>query len=420
MIDFTPKPENIFNQFIELYYSECKKSFPKIEAIAGKWDFEDLIPGLSDFDTRFVCSDDMTDEDWCKMSTAVGEVHLDLCNRYPEWVRIFEHLPGVNLTWTELTSDASYYPEYRQWSFYSCKSLEVVSNAENSLSKRGWDLRDEYFFLKKFFTFYGPYNRSIDRAINLGPFKSKYPLHSRLMHYFTPPVQAAVSIIQKKPIKGKFESLRIARDLLPETKIFDEIFDIVGMHYEVPILYAEPEITLLEERLFDALKLILERVKEYISIIPSEMCKDEATIKKALKDVYVPPQLKVYDSSRFCRLFKGRMYFYMNAPDYFENIWLIQNELARVGDMFYKTPFSIYWQAVYGKKINNPDRIVSRLAPEVITGKEAAAALKFSRLVPGTWKDGTELEICRNIVEIFDDFFMGLNKIKRKLEEQLI
>lgn len=420
MINFTPKPENTFNEFIKLYYSECSKRFPKIEAIAGKWDFEDLIPGMSDFDTRFVCSDDMTDEDWCEMSTVVGEVHLDLCNRYPEWARIFEHLPGVNLTWKELTGDISYYPEYRQWSFYYFKSPAALRNAENSLAERQWDIRDEYFFLKKFFTFYGPYNRSIDKPINLGSFESKYPLHSRLMHYFTPPVQAAVSIVLKRPVRGKFESLRIAQELFPETKIFDEVLDIVDMHYEVPELYSEPEVTLLEERLSEALRMVLGRMKQHIGIISPEMRRDEDTIKKALKEVYVPPQMKVYDSSRFCRLFKGRMYFYMNAPAHFNNIWLIQNELARVGDMFYKTPFSIYWEAARGEKIDNPDLIISKLTPDILTEKEAAAVLEFSRLVPGTWEKGTELEICKKIVHIFDDFFMGLNKIKRKLEEQQV
>lgn len=419
MIDFTPKPRNSFNEFIELYYSECRKSFPKIEAIVGKWKFEDLIPGLSDFDTRFICSNDMTDEDWCKMSSVVGKVHLDLCNRYPEWARIFEHLPGVNLTWKELTGDSSYYPEYRQWSFYYYKCADDVCNAENILSKREWDTRDEYFFLKKFFTFYGTYNRSIDPAINIGSFKNKYPLHSRLMHYFTPPVQAAVSIILKNPVKGKFESLKAAKKLFPETTVFDDIVDIVEKHYEIPELYSEQEITLLEEKLYNVLGIILDRLKQYITIIPLEMCKDENAIRRALRAVYVPPQLKVYDSSRFCRLFKGRMYFYMNAPAHFDSIWLIKNELARVGDMFYKTPFSVYWEVVQGEKINNPDQIISRLAPDIITEEEAGAALEFSRLVPGTWKEGTELEICRKIVDIFDDFFMGLNKIKRKLEEGL-
>ncbi len=419
MIDFTPRPENTFGKFIEIYYSECRKHFPKIEAMNGKWNFEDLIPGLSDFDSRFVCSNDMTDEDWCRMSTVIGEVHLDLCRKYPEWARMMEHLPGINLTWNELTNDFSYYPEYRQWTFYHYESAKSVHCAEKILSDRKWDERDEYFFLKKFFTFYGPHNRSIDPPVNLGAYESKYPLHSRLMHYFTPPLQAAVSVILKKPIKGKFESLRIARDLFPDMKIFDEIFDIIDRHYEVSELYFEPEVTQLEERLHGSLRMIFNQLKEHITIIPPEMCNDESTIKKALKEVYIAPQMKVFDSSRFCRLFKGRLYFYTNAPQHFDNIWLIKNELSRVGNIFYKTPFNIFWEVFHGEKIDNPDPIVSRLCPEIITEKEALATLEFSRLTSLTGKEGSELETCRNIIEIFDEFFMSLNKVRRALETHM-
>ena len=95
-----------------------KKKFPKLEGIAGKWRFEDLIPGLSDFDSRFICADNMTIEDWCDLSEITGDVHLNLSKRFPHWARTLEHLPGINLTWQELMDERTYYPEYLQWSFY--------------------------------------------------------------------------------------------------------------------------------------------------------------------------------------------------------------------------------------------------------------------------------------------------------------
>ena len=81
-----------------LYYESCRIQIPQIEALAAKWDFEDLIPRLSDYDTQFVYRDDMTADDWCHASMAIGEVHFDMCNRYPRWARILEPLPGINLT----------------------------------------------------------------------------------------------------------------------------------------------------------------------------------------------------------------------------------------------------------------------------------------------------------------------------------
>ena len=114
---FAPKPENDFAEFIRIYYRECRSRFPKIEAIAGKWMFRDLIPGMSDFDTRFILNDDMTADDWCRFATLMGETHLMLCEKYPCWARNFEHLPGINPTWKELTAEESYYTGYQQWTY---------------------------------------------------------------------------------------------------------------------------------------------------------------------------------------------------------------------------------------------------------------------------------------------------------------
>ena len=49
---FAPRPENDFADYIRTYYEACRYRCDKIEAIAGKWMFRDLLPGMSDFDTR--------------------------------------------------------------------------------------------------------------------------------------------------------------------------------------------------------------------------------------------------------------------------------------------------------------------------------------------------------------------------------
>lgn len=419
MAKYTPKPDNYFMEFINTYYNECRKRFEGIEAIAGKWSFEDLIPGLSDFDTRFVCSDQMNAKDWCSMSSVVGEVHLDICNRHPEWARLLEHLPGINPTWEELTDVFTYYPEYKQWSFYNCVDEGKLKSAESRLGKIEWSPSDEYFFLKKFLTFYGPYDRKIDPAINLGSYENKYPLHSRMMHYFTPPVQSAISVILKRPVKGKMEALRLAAMMFPEISVFDEIFDTVEKHYETESLYEEPELSNLEERLYKALTILKNNLSKHITLIPEEMKADTSKWKESLNQVKIPPQLKVFDSSKFCRLFKGRMHFYANAPAHFDNLWCIENELRRVGEMFYRTPFKVYWEVVHKEKIENPDEYIAKLVPEILTEKQAKAVLEFSRLTPGTWEKGKEEELASEISRIFDDFFMALENLKADLTKGL-
>lgn len=416
---FAPKPENCFDEFIETYYRECTGRFPKIEAIAGKWEFPDLIPGLSDFDTRFLCADDMTPEDWCEMSQAVGEVHLKLCIERPEWARILEHLPGVNPTWSEFIDDESYYPEYGQWSIYHAGNTGKWREAEQALGRHPWDARDEYFFLKKFFTYYGPYNRGIDPAINMGRFENKYPLHSRIMHYFSPPLQAAVSILEKKPCKGKFSAFEKAEKFFPTLSVLREIQEIAARHYEVPALYEESALTRLEERLRAALDVLLEAIQPEITILPVEEGDDGASLRKKIAAVPVSPLLKLFDSSRFCRLFKGRLFFYANAPAHFDNIWLIQNELSRIGEMFFKGPYRIYWETVTGERTENPVTILDALTPAVISKEEADAAREFARLTPGSWEPGSEVETARAIIPIFDHVFTGLYKLNESLKRFL-
>jgi hypothetical protein len=416
---FAAEPENDFMSFIGTYFKECAQRSPKIEAIAGKWRFEDLIPGMSDFDSRFICSDSMTAEDWCEMSQQVGMVHLDLCKKYPQWIRILEHLPGINLTWKELTDDFSYYPEYQQWTFYDTKNTAQHENAQKVLDQHRWEDRDEYYHLKKFFLYYGPYDRNIDPAVNLGAFENKYPLHSRIMHYFDPPVQSAVSVILKKNVKGKKEAFRLAGEIFGDlSPLFKDLLDITDRHYQVQKLYAEPAVREFEKRLEDALDTIFDELKKHMTIVSDGIHKTAAVIKSELVSVKVSARLVIYDNCKFSRLMKGRLYFYANAPEYFDNVWTIRNELKRIGNNFYRVPYATFWKLLTGEEICDPDNIVKKLAPRFISEKEAEAALEFSRLAPGTWEPGKEVQTALKIVDVFDDFFKGLSKIMGFVTEE--
>jgi hypothetical protein len=411
-IVFVPRPRNDFPEFIETYYSECRSRFPGIECIAGKWTFEDLIPGMSDFDARFICRNDMTADDWCRMSMAVSQTHLELCKRHPEWARILEHLPGINLTWNELTDESTYYPEYKQWTFYHSSETETVKQAGERLAKRPWDAKDEYFHLKKFLLYYGPYDRAIDPAVNLGPYENKYPLHSRMMHYFTPPAQSAISILQKEAVRGKAEALRLAGAMFPETGVFAGVLETVKGHYEVPDLYDEPGLSELERRLFDGLKRVCPRLAEAITILGEQPGAGPEAWKSSLNRVQVDPSLKIFDNAKFARLMKGRLYFYTHVPPHFDSVWCIRVELNRIGNNFFRVPFSTFWGITRGEKVDDPAEIVPRLSPEILTHDEVECTLAFDRLTRMGY-EGREIEIAGQIVEIYDGFFRGLYKISR-------
>ena len=410
-MQFAPKPENDFAHYIRTYYDECRARFGPIQAIAGKWMFRDLIPGLSDFDTRFIVADDVGIDDWCRMSTAVGEAHLALCRKCPAWARNLEHLPGVNLTWSELTSAATYYPEYQQWSFYDSSDRSRLSSALGSLGERPWDRKDEYFHLKKFCLYYGRYDRTIDPAINLGVHENKYPLHSRLMHYFTPPVQSAVSILERRAFAGKFEALERASQLFPEQRCWALAWEILRTTYESPEWYTEPRLTQLEDALEDALAAIAKALREHLTILPDTAGGEVKDWKACLADIPIDVGLVIFDNAKFSRLMKGRLHFYANAPAHFDFTWLIQNELSRIGKSFFVVPFRAFWQLRTGEIVDDPVTILDDLRGDVLSAEEIACTKEFHRLTPGHWEKGSETRVATAIVEVFDGFFSALTKI---------
>jgi hypothetical protein len=417
---FAPKPANDFARFYELYYAECRQRVPRIQAIAAKWRFEDLIPGMSDYDTRFILDDAMTVQDWCDMSAAVGEVHLDLCQRYPHWARNLEHLPGINLTWAELADPAMYYPEYPQWTFYNTEAPAHLAAAEKYLAERPWGIEDQCFHLKKFCLYYGRYDRQIDPAVNLHEFESKYPLHSRFMHYFCPPLQSALCLLLGRPVAGKMESVRLACAMFPGEPVFREMRDVVERHYEVPELYVEPELTRLEDRLEAALGMLRRHLAPVVAdVVPGAESKTVAQWKADLNRAPVSPVMKVFDSARFSRLMKGRLQFYAAAPaTHFDSTWPIENELRRLKRSFFDVPFGTFWEVTTGERVKDPVAIVPQLVPALLTAEEARCTLEFARLTPGHWAPGTQRQVALEVAAVFDGFFHALNKVAQAVARQ--
>jgi hypothetical protein len=362
----------------------------------------------------------MTVQDWCDMSSAVGAVHLDLCNRYPHWARNLEHLPGINLTWTELTDPAMYYPEYPQWTFYRTEDPARLAAAERYLAERPWSLEDQCFHLKKFCLYYGRYDRRIDPAVNLHEFESKYPLHSRFMHYFCPPLQSALCLLLRRPVTGKMETVRLACEMFPEEPVFREMRDVVDRHYEVPALYVEPDISRLEDRLEAALDLLRRRLAPVVAdVVPDADNKTVAQWKTDLNRAPVSATMKVFDSARFSRLMKGRLQFYARAPaTHFDSTWPIENELRRLKRSFFDVPFGTYWEVTAGEKVQDPVTIVPRLVPALLTAEEARCSLEFARLTPGHWAPGTQRQVALDIAAVFDGFFHALNKVAEAVAER--
>lgn len=411
---FAAKPENDFAQFIRAYYDECRFRFAGIQAIAGKWMFRDLIPGMSDFDTRFIVRDGMTAADWSRMSMAVGETHQALCLRYPCWARNLEHLPGVNLSWAELTTERTYYPEYQQWSFYHGEEPGKISGVLAHFAARPWDAKDEYFHLKKIALYYGRYNRAIDPAVNLGVHENKYPLHSRIMHYFVPPVHSALCLLHRRNIVGKIDALEMAVAAFPGLRCWEIIAEILHANYETPRWYAEPAVSDFDDALEEALAVVAARAGEAATLLPAAACGEVAAWKAALQETPVDPALVIFDNAKFSRLMKGRLWFYTHAPAHFAADWLIANELRRIGGNFFVVPFRTFWKLRAGETVDDPSTILDDLAG-LLAPAEIAATREFHRLTRDYRGDGDDRAIALAIVDLFDDFFAALHAISQEV-----
>jgi len=410
IVVFEPVPENDFSDFIRTYFQECKKVIPKLQTIVGKWNFEDLIPGMSDFDTRFIFSDDMEIEDWISMSEEVGKVHLMLCKKHPEWARKLEHTPGINLTWKEMADRRFYYPEFLQWSSYfgDTDSFELL---RDELIGRGWSEKDEIYHLKKFFIYYGPYNRGIDPAVNLGRFESKYPLHSRMMHYFLPPLQSGLSIIRKKTLRGKLETLRAAGEMMPQLKSVNRILHALEHHYEVPLLYQDPFLANLEKEMENDLRILFQEMIGCISCIPRNKFTDAESCKKELAGISDDHAMQIFSGLRFSRTMKGRLYFYTEVGKQFDSSWLIENELNRIGNNFLVLPLTRYWLLRGQKEENDIPLIIESLRGDVFDTEDVNNLMRFHSLTMNKSEEKEQRKTALEILAVFNGFYRSINKI---------
>jgi hypothetical protein len=414
---FEPKPDNCFSEFIETYFERCRKVCPKLRGIGGKWTFEDLIPGLSDFDSRLLFTDDTTVPEWAEMSLAIGNVHTDLAKEFPQWARILEHLPGLNLMRKEMINPTFYYPEFQLWSFY-CGDRNILDSIRNYLTAKPWTRRDEIFHLKKFALYYGPYQRGIDPAVNIGRWENKYPLHSRFMHYFTPPLQSAVSLVLKRGVAGKFEALRLARKTFPHPEVIDMILAATDRHYEIQEYYEEPKLSQIEKDLEKYLRTVYAALADHVTQIRIDPNDTPKELKAKVAAVPVDPAEQFYEGVKFSRFMKGRLLFYATSIAWFDTTWLIHIELGRIVNNFFDKPLTTFGQIIY--KENLPaEEVLNRLGGKILSPEIVRQAREFARIAALPIRDGKEKQHAYQVAQIFEPVQSMVETLGEELQRRL-
>jgi hypothetical protein len=412
-VRFTPRPPNPFPEFIATYFARCQAACPRIIAIAGKWRFEDLIPGLSDFDTRFVVESETSPEEWAAISRAVGHVHTALALERPDWVRILEHTPGVNMALDELADDLHYSPQMHAWSWYGTARDDVRQHIQRIANP--WTAADELYHLKKFAQYWGPYQRGIDPPVNLGAFENKYALHSRYLHYFAPAVHAAVSIRLRQNVCGKFESLRFAREVFPMPEVIDSVIAAVSCHYEVPESYDESRMAAIESSLGEYLDQAFDVLAPSVSITDVSGVKKVADLRRLLSLLAVNVPAQFIEKTMFMRLMAGRLRFFSQQISAFDSEWLIRNELGRLGTWACHQPL-IGFADVRLKRKASFEQAIEILLGRFLSPGEAVAFQEAARLSISPMAVGEERSRARAIAEHFEPVQTALDRLSAELK----
>ncbi len=416
-MNFEPKPENCFSEFIETYYERCRKVCPKLRGIGGKWTFEDLIPGLSDFDSRLIFTDDVTVSDWAEMSLAIGDIHTDLARKVPHWARLLEHLPGLNLMRNEMINPAFYYPEFQLWTLYQ-GDRNILGSIRNYLASKDWTCRDEIYHLKRFALYYGPYQRGIDPAVNIGQWENKYPLHSRFMHYFTPPLQSAVSLVLKRGVAGKFETLRLAKTIFPHPEVIEMILEATSRHYEIPEYYEDPKLSHIEKDLESYLQSAYAALADHITLIRIHPKDTPKELKAKIATVPVDPAEQFYEGVKFSRFMKGRLLFYATPIAWFDTTWLIHIELGRIVNNFFDKPLKTFGQILF-KETLTADEVLKRLEGNILSPKIARQAREFARIASLPIRDGEEKQLAFQVAQVFEPVQSMVETLGDELQRRL-
>ena len=403
-----------FIEYTSEYGRRVKERFPGFNAIFNKWQHEDLVPQLSDIDSRIIC-DDSNISGWMTLDKAIGEIHLEMVCERPDWSRMSEHNPGIALSVDELCDESVYVTDMRQWSFYyGDKAVNQMMN--DYLANKPWSIADEFFHLSKFVYYYAPYDHDIDPAINIQEDKiMDYALHSRIMHYFIPALMCAVSIIDKKTYCGKLEMLRRCIELYPDEAILDKVMNMIQKEYNVPESTDIDKRDLFEKECFDFLgKILNEKVLCCIESVEAQYRDSVEGLKQAVSKRQASPLMIISDTVRFARTRAGRYYFYLNAPDFFDTALLLnRHETHWLKTLFTAKPFQAYGQLKWQDENFDAKHILDRIEGDIITVQEKRVAEEIFDIAWNQFANkNTDIrKVFSRAHDIFRDYYIVLDKI---------
>ncbi|HRJ73052.1 MAG TPA: hypothetical protein PLS03_12580, partial [Terrimicrobiaceae bacterium] len=267
--------------------------------------------------------------------------------------------------------------------------------------------------------YYGRYSRTIDPPINLGRFESKYPLHSRYLHYLAPPIHSAVCLMEKKTEPGKLDAFHRARGLFPLPEVMDIVLEGIARHYETPSWYAEPELTALDTLLENYLIGAVNTVLDADGTIACPRNPTVGQLRGAMGQLpKSPPLATLFENVKFARFMKGRLWFYTHELAWFDSIPLIRIELGRLAKNFLVTPLEIFSETILGKKL--PWELVLEELPACgFSAHDVTICRTFHRIADPDAPVSEYRQRAADLVAIYADFLSIIGRISRIARESI-
>lgn len=418
ILDWSPRE---FFQLAEIYSQRIAEVVPGFVATVAKWRPEDLIPGLSDIDTRIVCRE-MSPQEWMAFDQVVSDVHLNLVQQRLEWSRKLEHEPGFCLTPEEAFDPLLYQAEMAHWSFYY-GNQDFIFRVQEHMQGRAWELRDELHHLKRWLMFWGPYNREIDPPINIAlAIKPKYALHSRAMHYFVPSLQAALSLINRRTVHGKREALYRWLERFPHERVLNETAHMLEVHYGVAALEDQEELYAYEDCCYTFLRQIASQVLDAVTAVelPVDVGIDQAmaALRAGVSALTVNPLSAVYNGLRGSRARRARYWLYLKAPDYFATDWLIRNEVGFLQRNFTRYTWRAYAALRWGEPDLPLDELLARAQPDPLSPEEARLVAEMFAIAEQSKEPTMARQALQESADCYADYYAVLDKIYRDARQR--
>jgi len=221
------------------------------------------------------------------------------------------------------------------------------------------------------------------------------------MHYFAPPVQAAVSLLKKRGIRGKFEALRLAKEIFPDGDVIDMILDTVAHHYEIPQYYQESTLAEIERKLESYLRNVYGAMADHVTLIEVDVADTAEDLKAKIARMSVNPAEVFYEGTKFCRFMKGRLLFYGTSIPWFDAVRLIRHEIGRIVPNFYEKPLVTFGFFRFQKELS-PHEVLDRLRGNLLSPEICDGVVNFIREAKAPIPDGKERERARAVADVFE------------------